>query len=287
VVVKGISPFDAYVGVFPSSLFVRAVLQDRSILHYVTPAESTFLDQLSLTLTDVSRQEVERRWLSALGAAFLCVSPSSGLSVSNLSKSLPEFDGRDKRIGALLAALHESELITLSTAGAQPEIFFSDALTERLEDHEIAEKLKNPKREPLEFPFVARERQRLQDAVTTPEDDLGDRRLGDEGNEIKPARRSPVMATRVKRAPTPVSSAAEPREGNRAGREVRDRILGVFESARSLKMGELMAALDDLHLSDANVRYHVDLLCETGGPARPGRGRGALISRGGGEREVL
>jgi len=52
-------------------------------------------------------------------------------------------------------------------------------------------------------------------------------------------------------------------------------------------MGELMAALDDLHLSDANVRYHVDLLCEKGVLARTGRGRGALISRGGGEREVL
>jgi CheY-like chemotaxis protein len=266
---------------------MRAVLQDRSILHYVTPEEGKFLDQLSASLTDISRQEVERRWLSALGSAFLCVSPSSGLSVSNVSKSLPEFDGKDKRVGALLAALHESEVITLTTEGAQPEIFLSDSLMERLEDCELAEKLKNPRREPIPFPFVVRERQRLDEAVIPTKDNPGGRRLEVVANEVKPARRPLVMVPRVKREPSSVSSTDERREGNKAGREVRDRILRVFESAQSLKMGELMAALDDLHLSDANVRYHVDLLCEKGVLARTGRGRGALICRSGDGREVL
>lgn len=286
IIVKGVCPFDAYVGVFPSPLFVRAVLQDRSILHYVNPAERGLLDQLSVCLRDISRQEVERRWLSALGSAFLCVSPSSGLSVSNFSKSLPEFDGKDKRVGAVLAALHESEVITLATTGAQAEIFLSESLLERLEDRELVEKLRAPTRESILLPFVARERERPEEAVTNTNEVGGEPRPVVVSRDSKPVRRSLMIAANVKKEPSPVSSTDERREGNKAGREVRGRIVAVFDTATSLKMGELMTALKDLRLTDANVRYHVDLLCESGALARTGRGRGALISRVGGTRNV-
>lgn len=277
IIVKGIAPFDAHVGVFPSSLFVRAVLRDRSVLHYVNPVESKILDHLSESLCDISQEKVERRWLAQIGAAFLCVAPSSGLSVSNFSRALAEFDGKEKRVGAVLAALHEREVVTLATVAGQPEIFLLESLLDGLEDRDLVEKLREPKREPIPFAFVARERQRLEQAVTITEDAGEGRRAEGGGHKVKRGRRPAVIEATVKERPSPVSSRDERGEGNKAGREVRDRILRVFERAASLKMGDLMSALEDLHLSDANVRYHVDLLCEKGVLARDGRGRGARI----------
>lgn len=281
VVVKGITPFDAYVGVFPSSSFIRAALHDSSFLGHVSPAEMKYLGQLSSTLSDTSRHEVEARWLNQISSAFLCVAYGSGLSVSNLSKFLPDFDGKEKRISTVLAALHDSEVITLSTAGVQPEIFVSEALFERLEDRDLAETLRRPTREPIPFPFVMRERQRLEEAVTATDGSGDTQRPVGVARDMKTVGRPRVTAPRAecKVMPVSVASADAPKDGNRAGREVRDRILGVFEKAPSLSMGDLMASLTDLNLTDANVRYHVDLLCEKGALTRTGRGRGARISR--------
>jgi hypothetical protein len=286
-IVKGISPFDAYVGILPSAGFVRAVLQDRSILHYVHPGEEKHLDEISPTLLNIAQHDVEQRWLTALGSAFLCVASGSGLSVSHFSKSLPEFDGKEKRITALLAALHDREVITLSTAGTQPEIFLSPSLLEQIEDGELVKKLRNPTRDPVPFAFVARERQRFGAVVasTAPEScELTSRRVPRHSKRVQG---SLVMPPKPRSSSTSPSSTEGRRDGNRAGRDVRDRILGVFEGASSLKMGALMTALHDLNLTDTNVRYHVDLLCEKGALMRTGRGRGALISRAGTTQEVF
>jgi hypothetical protein len=280
---KGIGPFEAYVGIFPSPVFVRAVLQDRTILNFLNPGQSKQLDKLSALLATISQHEVERRWLTAIGSAFLCVPPSSGLSVSDFSKSLQEFDQKDKRVSAVLNALHEKELVTLSTAGAQSEIFFSESFLERLEDGDLVDTLRNSTRQPIPFSFMTRERYHFEVSVDSSSQEGRLR----SSMRVSPENKVPRVEPSVSRAfpPTPCSGE-DRRVGNKAGREVRDRILTAFEKTTSLKMGDLMATLQDLHLTDANVRYHVNLLCESGDLERTGKGRGALISRAVASQEV-
>lgn len=280
-VCKGVMPFDIYLGVFPSPAFLRAVSLDRSILHYVNPREGQHLDRLSPDIRELSQTEVEQRWLKALGSAFLCVSSNSGLSVTDFGKFLPEFEGKEKRILTLLAALHERELITLSNSGGSSEIFLSQSLFEQIHDPVLLEKLRNPGRQPEQFPFLAREvlslerlgvRERVDSVTAHPQRDI---------RQTPVARVSSVATSHPKRIEASVSRTDEVLDGNKAGREVRERILRAFEAASTLKMEHLVRSLGDLKLTDANLRYHVSLLCEKGLLTRTGRGRGAMISRSG------
>lgn len=279
IVMNDVTPFDAYVGIFPSPIFMKAVLQDRSIVTCVDGTEKRGLDMLSAALTEVSPQVVEQRWLHAVGSTFLCVAPGDSLSVSDFTKSLPELEGKEKWVPSLLAALHEKELITLSGERGAAQIFLSESFFVELRDEALTARIRDRERKAELFPFITRMSRELD--TWTPIANTKDRASGAsaEPRAAKTTEKSP----RKPFAPVLVAASTTAldgdKEGNKAGREVRNRILEVFKSSDTVSMGTLVKALSDLDLTDANLRYHVSLLSDNGLLVRTGKGRGARISR--------
>jgi len=279
IVMNDVTPFDAYVGIFPSPLFMRAVLHDRSIVKCVDETERRGLELLSAALTEVSPRVVEQRWLHALASTFLCVGPGDSLNVSDFMKSLPELEGKEKWVPSLLAALHEKELITLSGERGAAQIFLSESFFAELRDEALTIRIRDGERKAEPFPFIARmshEVEKLTSIAHTKDRASG---ASAEPRGAKTTEKSP----RKPFAPVVVAASTTAldgdKEGNKAGREVRNRILEVFKSSDTVSMGSLVKALSDLDLTDANLRYHVSLLCDNGLLVRTGKGRGAMISR--------
>lgn len=279
IVMNGVTPFDAYVGIFPSPLFMRAVLHDRSIVKCVDETERRGLEMLSAALTEVSPRVVEQRWLHALGSTFLCVGPGESLNASDFMKSLPELEGKEKWVPALLAALHEKEVITLSGERGAAQIFLSESFFAELRDEALSERIRDRARKAEPFPFEARMSREVEKLTSTAQ---GRECANEEAAKAKGATATekpphkPIFPGLV--AP-PTRDLQGDAEGNKAGREVRNRILDVFKTADTVSMGVLVTALSDLDLTSANLRYHVSLLCDNGLLVRSGKGRGAIISR--------
>lgn len=279
IVIKALTPFDSYLGVFPSSPFLKAVLNDHSILLLSDARDKARLDTITPVMMDISPESIEQRWLKAIGNALLCVKAGEGVSVSNFMKCLPEFDGKDKVCSSLLDALHEQERITIASNPGGSEIFVSEAFFDCLSDAALVAKIKDHQRRPELFPWMKREAlelERIQSVYQEP---------------VKPPRVAPsidrprVRAALTRSTPPTSNSPAVSSEnndslgGNQAGREVRARILRAFDKVMTLTMGELTKQLADLDLTDANLRYHVSFLCDRGSLLRKGKGRGATISR--------
>jgi len=279
IVIKALTPFESYLGVFPSPPFLKAVINDHSILQLSDARDKARLDTITPVLMEVSMESIEQRWLKAISNALLCVKAGEGMSVSNFMKCLPEFDGRDKVCSSVFDALHEQERITVTSSPSGSEIFVSEAFFDCLDDVALVDKIKDHQRRPELFPWMKREAlelERIQSVYQEP---------------VKPPRVAPsIDRPRVRAAlarstpPTSDSTAASLENndflgGNQAGREVRARILRAFEKVTTLAMGELTKQLADLDLTDSNVRYHVSFLCDGGFLLRKGKGRGATISR--------
>jgi hypothetical protein len=279
IVMNDVTPFDAYVGIFPSPIFMKAVLQDRSIVTCVDGTEKRGLDMLSAALTEVSPQVVEQRWLHAVGSTFLCVAPGDSLSVSDFTKSLPELEGKEKWVPSLLAALHEKELITLSGERGAAQIFLSESFFVELRDEHLTTRIRDRDRKAEPFPFTARMLREVEKLTSTAQarecaNEEAATAKGATATEKPPRKR--IVPGLV--APPTIDLQGDA-EGNKAGREVRARILDVFKTADTVSMGALVTALSELDLTSANLRYHVSLLCDNGLLVRSGKGRGAMISR--------
>lgn len=279
IVIKDVGPFDAYLGIFPSPIFMKAILQDRSIVKGIDGAEKRGLDMLSAALTEVSPQVVEQRWLHALGSTFLCVGPGDSLNVSDFMKSLPELEGKEKWVPSLLAALHDKELITLSGERGAAQIYLSESFFAELRDEALAIRIRDRERNAEPFPFIARMSREVEKLTSTAHTRGRASDVSAETRAPKTTEKSPrkLFVPIVVAAST--TALAEDNEGNKAGREVRNRILEVFKTADTVSMGALVKALSDLDLTSANLRYHVSLLCDNGLLVRTGKGRGAMISR--------
>lgn len=273
VLVKGISPFESFLGIFPSHAFISATLADRSIFQFLSQPETRHLTKLSTAITDSSQAELEKRWLLKIASAFLYVPHGDAVQTSHLYKLLPDFEGREKRVPSLLAQLHDKELITHVKAEGVSEIFLNPGLLDRLEDGTLVEQLKDPRRKPEPFPFIVKHAREVDERVSS------GAHLTSKPSTSAPIKRSvkgtsPALRQALEAATTTLPETG----GNNAGREARAAILNaVKNSPTALTTAQLITELSALNIKEPAFRYHIKLLSEEGYIRLEGKGRHAPI----------
>lgn len=274
ILIKNATPFDVYLGLFPSPLFIATTLTDPSILHFLSREEETPLKKLSAAITEVSQAELEKRWLLRIASAFLYIRHGDALSISHLFKLLPEFEGREERVSTLLSQLHENDLITHVKSEGVSEIFLTPALLDRLEDRTLAERLKDPRRNPEPFPFVVKHLREVQERSSA---DTVSRADSSERNSGK--RTAQSVSPALKKALATATTTIPETGGNIAGRATRAAILDAVKSSpTALTTVHLLKQLAHLSLKEATLSYHIKLLCQDGYLTQDGKGRKATFA---------
>lgn len=266
IITKGAAlPFDAYAGYVVTPGFLRAVRQDPTIIHPLTTTEAATLRNLPESLLDTSASAIEARWLTCIAQAFQHAAPLQPLTIGHLIRLIPDFDGKTDRVNRVLAALDERELVTITTSENHSEVFLTPTLLERIPDRNLAQRLIDPSRTKIEFPW---NRPDISAVAATPRVET-------------PHSPAPKKIVRVIIPKTALPAAPYATDGGEhaASTKVREAIMAAFPKEEALTLAQLISRIPDIELSQEALRYHIKKLTDSGHLIRQGHGRGASMRR--------
>jgi hypothetical protein len=266
IITKGTAlPFDVYAGYVATPGFLRAVRQDPSIIHPLSSEELAKINNFSDALFDTTAGAIEARWLTRIAQAFEHASPCQPLTMGHLIRLLPDFDGKTDRANRVLSAFDERELVAITKSETHSEVVFTPMLLELIPDRDLAQRLIDPTRTKIEFPWNRIDTSAIASSPRV---------------ETPPALRAPkITPIIIPEGARPTTPYATDGGEHAASTKVREDIMAAFPKDGALTLAQLISRLPDIGLSQEALRYHIKKLIDSGHLVRHGHGRGASMRR--------